>query len=184
MVSEAWIDDLSRWVVLDGQNGLYWTGQDGAPLGAVALCDAVRSGASWPAYVSLREDFADSSAQLWFSHFANVTSNAGTWTDGQFSVVCQRDRLLTSKRLERDPGAFYPDLSELSVATALEDDGRPALRLSTAHPYATGFAVDGTALEGDTLVLDTAPGDHEHDLAVRTGYGILAGHLLAYRVEG
>jgi hypothetical protein len=23
-VSEAWIDELSRWVVLDGQNGLYW----------------------------------------------------------------------------------------------------------------------------------------------------------------
>jgi hypothetical protein len=183
MVSEAWIDGLSRWVVLDGQNGLYWTGEDGAPLGAVALCDAVRTGATWLAYVSLRDDFTHASAQYWFSYFANVTSKAGTWAEGPYSVVFQRDRLASSNRLEHGSGAFYPDLSELGVATVL-DDGRPALRLSTAHPYATGFAVDGTALEGDTLVLDTAPGDHEHELAVRTGYGILSGHALRYRVEG
>ena len=47
-VSEAWIDDLCRWVVLDGQNGLYWTGADGEPLGAVALQRAAGSGAPRP----------------------------------------------------------------------------------------------------------------------------------------
>jgi len=183
VVSEAWIDDLNRWVVLDGQNGLYWTGEDGAPLGAVALREAVRSGASWPAFVTFRDDFAESSAPLWFSYFAHAGSNAGTWGGGApFGLIFQRDKLIVSTRLEHGPDAFYPDLSELGVATAL-DGGRPALRLFTAHPCATGFAVDGAGLDGDLLVLDTSPGDHEHQLAVRTGYGTLAGHPLRYHAE-
>lgn len=182
VVSEAWIDDLNRWVVLDGQNGLYWTGEDGAPLGAVALQEAARSGASWPAYTTFRADFAESSAQGWFSYFANITSNAGTWSPGPFGVVFQRSRLATSARLEHDPGSLYPELSQLGVQTEL-DGSSPALRLYTAHPYATGFAVDGTEIGGDLLRLDTSPGDHEHQLAVRTRYGILASRALRYRAE-
>jgi hypothetical protein len=182
VVSEAWIDDLNRWVLLDGQNGLYWTGEDGAPLGSVALQEAVRSGASWPSYVTFRDDFEASSAQGWFSYFAHVSSTAGTWSPGPFGVVFQRDRMVTSGRLEHDPAGLYPDLSQLGVQTAL-DGGRPALRLFTAHPYATGFAVDGAGLDGDLLVLDTSPGGHEHEIAVRTGYGNLSGHPLRYRAE-
>jgi hypothetical protein len=180
VVSEAWIDDLNQWVVLDGQNGLYWTRHDGTPLGAVALQEAVRSGVTRESYTTLRDDFAEASAPGWFGYFAHVSSDAGTWSAGPFGVVFQRDRMVTSGRLEHDPGALYPDLSRLGVATAL-DGGRPALRLSTAHPYATGFAVDGAELDGDLLVLDTSAGDHEHQVAVRTGYGILAGHPLRYR---
>jgi Transglutaminase-like superfamily len=182
VVSEAWIDDLNRWVVLDGQNGLYWTGGDGAPLGAVALSQAVRSGASWPSYVTFRDDFAESAAQLWFSYFAYVSSNAGTWASGPFGLIFQRDRLVVSGRLEHEPDVFYPDLSEVGVEAVL-DGGRPALRLSTAHPYPSGFAVDGAGLDGDLLVLDTTAGEHEHEVAVRTDYGILASHPLRYRVE-
>lgn len=180
VVSEAWIDDLNRWVLLDGQNGLYWVGDDGAPLGAVALQDALRSGASFPSFVTSRDDFSESSAPGWFSYFANISSNAGTWSPGPFGVVFQRDRLVTSGRLEHGPAALYPDLSQLGAATALDGD-RPALRLFSTHPYATGFAVDGTELDGDLLVLDTTAGDHEHQVAVRTGYGLLAGHRLCYR---
>jgi hypothetical protein len=183
VVSEAWIDDLNRWVVLDGQNGLYWTGEDGTLLGAVTLQQAVRSGASWPAYVTFRDDFDEASAQLWFSYFAHVGSNAGTWASGPFGLIFQRDRMVVSTRLEHGPDVFYPDLSQLGVASALADGGRPALRLSTAHPYATGFAVDGAELDCDLLVLDATVGDHEHEVAVRTGYGILAGHPLCYRAE-
>jgi hypothetical protein len=29
VVCEAWIDDFCSWVILDGQNGLYWTDDDG-----------------------------------------------------------------------------------------------------------------------------------------------------------
>jgi hypothetical protein len=183
VVSEAWIDDLNRWIVLDGQNGLYWIGADGSPLGAVGLQEAVRAGASCPSFVTFRDDFEERSAPGWFSYFAHVSSNAGTWPAGPFGLVFQRDRLVTSHRLEHDPGVLYPDLSQVGIETAL-DGGRPALRLSTAHPYATGFAVDGAELDGDLLVLDTSAGGHEHQVAARTGYGILAGRPLRYRVAG
>jgi Transglutaminase-like superfamily len=183
VVAEAWIDDLSRWVVLDGHNGLYWTGEDGAALGVVALQQAVRSGDSGPAYVTFRDDFDETGAQEWFRYFANVSTTAGSWGGEPYGLVFQRTRLVTTGRLEHGPEAFYPDLSELGVQAALDDDGRPALRLSTAHPYATGFAIDQAPLNCELLVLDTAPGDHEYELAVRTRYGILAGHTLRYRVE-
>jgi hypothetical protein len=140
VVSEAWIDDLCRWVVLDGQNGMYWTGDDGKPLGAPELQRAAQSG-----------------------------------------VVFQRDRLVLSNRLEHQPDVLYPDLSQIGVQTTL-DDGRPALRLSAAHPYGRGFVVDGERLPADVLPLDLQPGDHELTLAVLTSYGALPGKRLRYHV--
>ena len=191
-VSEAWIDDLCRWVVLDGQNGLYWTGADGEPLGAVALQRAAGSGAPRPGYVTARDDLTDADADLWFSHFAHVMSSAGTWSPGPFGLVFQRNRMAFSHRLEHSPEPFYPDLSQIGVQTALGGD-RPALRLTSAHPYARGFLADGDLLPGDSLPgdvlpgdvlpLDQSPGEHELMLAVRTDYGALPGKPLRYRVE-
>jgi hypothetical protein len=58
-VSEAWIDDFCRWIVLDGQNGLYWTGNDGQPIGILELQQAARSGTPRPSYVTFRDDIGD-----------------------------------------------------------------------------------------------------------------------------
>lgn len=44
VVSEAWVDDLGRWVLLDGQNGAYWVDDDGDPLGLVDLQAAYACG--------------------------------------------------------------------------------------------------------------------------------------------
>lgn len=180
VVSEAWIDDLARWVVFDGQNGLYWTGEGGAPLGAPQLQRAIQSGKR-PGYVTVRDDFGDSEAAAWFSYFAHITSTAGTWSPGPFGLVFQRDRLAISGRLEHRPDALYPDLSEIAVQTAL-DGNRPALRLTAVHPYAKGFTAGDEPLAGDLLVLDLAPGVHQLQLAVRTMYGDLVGRPLRYRV--
>jgi hypothetical protein len=180
-VSEAWIDDFCRWVVLDGQNGLYWTGDDGEPVGAVELQQALRSGSSRPTFVTFRDDISETDADTWFSYFSHVTSSAGTWEAGPFGVVFQRDRLATSNRLDRQPDSFYPDLSELGVQTIL-DGNRPALQLTAAHPYAQGFAVDGQPLLADILALDLPPGVHDLTLAVRTDYGTLPGRHLRYRI--
>ena len=73
------------------------------------------------------------------------------------------------------------------MQTALDGD-RPALRLTSAHPYARGFLADGDplpgdSLPGDVLSLDQSPGEHELMLAVRTDYGALPGKPLRYRVE-
>jgi hypothetical protein len=181
VVSEAWIDDLSSWVVLDGQNGLYWTGADGQPVGALELQGAAISGTPRPGFVTFRDDISESDADTWFCYFRHVTSSAGTWEPGSFSVVFQRHMLASSKRLEHRPDAFYPDLSELGVQTVLDGDS-PALQLAAAHPYARGFAADGRPLPADILPLDLAAGDHAVELAVRTDYGMLAGKKLRYRV--
>ncbi len=180
-VSEAWIDDLGRWAVLDGQNGLYWTDADGAPLGAVALQEAARSGAARPGYVTARSDLTDSDATVWFSYFAHVSTSAGTWVPGGFGLVFQRDRLVTSGRLEHRPGPLYPDLSGIGVQAALDPDGGPALRLTAAHPFARGFCADGRPLDTDILALDCSPGEHAVTLAVRTDYGTLPGLPLRWR---
>ena len=37
VVTEAWIDDLGKWVVLDGQNGAVWRDASGVPLSVVEL---------------------------------------------------------------------------------------------------------------------------------------------------
>jgi Transglutaminase-like superfamily len=182
MVSEAWIDDLGRWVVLDGQNGLYWTAEDGQPLGAPVLQRAVRSGASCPRHVTARDDVSSADAELWFSHFHDISGSAGTWSPGPFGLVFQRNRLAISRRLEYSAERFYPDLSEIGVQTALAGD-QPALRLTAAHPYARGFLADCGPLPDDLLPLDQSPGDHEVMLAVRTDYGALAGRPLRYRIE-
>jgi hypothetical protein len=181
VVSEAWIDDLTRWILLDGQNGLYWAGQDGEPLGTVELQQIFAAGGPRPAYVSVGAPMDDSDADTWFPYFAHATSNAGTWSPGPFGLVFQRTMLDLSRRLEHRPDGLYPDLSELGIESAL-DDHQPALRLVAAHPFARGFTADGTDLDGDILRLDDTPGEHLTSLAVQTDYGLLPGRTLRYTV--
>lgn len=181
VVSEAWIDDLRRWVLLDGQNGLYWTAADGVPLSAAELQGAFSYGARRPGYVTARDDLSDSDADVWFSYFASVNSKAGTWSPGPFGVVFQRAMMVTSGPLRASPDALYPDLTEIGVQTTLDGD-LPALRLASAHPYCRGFAADGDPVDGDVMRLSHSAGVHEVELAVRTDYGTLAGHPLRYEV--
>jgi hypothetical protein len=173
------------WVVLDGQNGLYWTGAGGKPAGAVELQEIARSGRPRVGFVAAREGLsdadADADADVWFSYFAHITSTGGTVAPGAFGMLFQRTMVTTSRRLERRPDALYPDLSQIGVETAVAD-GRPALRLSCAHPYARGFAADGHALPGDVVALDLAAGEHAMQLSVRTDYGLLASQRLSYQV--
>jgi hypothetical protein len=181
VVSEAWIDDLARWVLLDGQNGLYWVGDTGEPLGAVELQQVFAAQGRRPSYVTVGAPLDDREADLWFTYFAHVTSDAGTWSPDPFGLVFQRTMLHLSRRLEHRPEALYPDLSELGVESAL-DDHRPVLRLASAHSFARGFAADGTDLTGATFPLQDAPGEHEASLAVRTDYGLLPARTLRYTV--
>lgn len=179
VVSEAWIDDLSRWVLLDGQNGLYWTGDGDQPLGTPDLQQAFAAGGPRPDFVTVGAPMDDDDADRWFTYFAYATSNAGTWSPGPMGIVFQRTMLHMSRRLEHLPGALYPDLSGLGVETALDGD-QPAVRLIPAHPFARGFAADGEHLAGDILRLNGRPGQHETSLAVRADYGLLPGKTLKY----
>lgn len=185
MVSEAWIDELGRWVLLDGQNGLYWTDAAGTPLGVVELQNLPRSGTGAPVPVTDRDDL---DAGFWRSYFHSAGTTGGTWTAGTFVPVFQRNRFLVTDRLERRPDALYPDLSELAIGTALVD-GRPAVRPAAAHPFAEGFTVrfggrdHPLPPDAPAWVLPDTPGKHLAEIAVRTRYATLVGRRLRWRVD-
>jgi hypothetical protein len=181
VVSEAWIDDMGRWVLLDGQNGLYWTGDSGQPLGVLELQRAFAAGGPRPTFATVCAPMDEGGADMWFTYFAHATSDAGTWSPGPLGLVFQRTMLHMSRRLEHRPEVLYPDLSELGVETAL-DGHQPAVRLTAAHPFARGFATAGIDIAGDIVRLDDRPGEHETSLAVRTDYGLLPGKTLRYTV--
>ena len=143
VVSEAWIDELARWVVLDGQNGLYWTSSDGTPLGALSL----QAAASTPTalYAPGVEPLQAESVSDWFSYFAHISTTGATWSEGPFVPVFQRTRLVSSPPFLRDARHAYPDLSQIAVGVELA--GREcAIRLSTEHPFATGFVVSSSTV--------------------------------------
>lgn len=182
VVSEAWIDDLARWVLLDGQNGMYWVGEDGLPLATADLQRIACEGNPRPSFFTYRDGMSESDADFWFTYFAHATSTAGTWSPGPFTMPFQRSWIVTSKRLDRDPAALYPDLAEIGVETAVWD-GQPALRLCTNHPYRTGFLANDQRLDGDLYPLDMRLGEHQVELAVATPYGRLPAQTLRYRVN-
>lgn len=190
VVSEAWIDELARWVVLDGQNGLYWTDAEGTPLGAVQLQAWLRSGEPRPRAVLTAEarPLSDSDLEAWFSYFASLSTTGATWSADPFVPVFQRSHLIVTDRLEHRPDAVYPDLSEVGMGMTLVD-GKPAVRLSTPHPYPRGFVAIEDGLQHELIphdpvwALRDTPGAHETELSVRTAYGRLPGRPLRYIVH-
>lgn len=180
VVTEAWLDDLGRWVVLDGQCGGYWADADGRPLSAAELCAQYRTGrrAEWVGPAT-----EEASLAYWWSLFGSATIGDATWSAGSYVPVFQRSQLLTDAVL-RDPAPLYPDLSEIEVAPAAVDGGA-AVRLATAHPYAIGFLAGDVEipLDNPLWTLSSAPGEHRVEVAVRTRYGRLRGRSLRYVVR-
>jgi Transglutaminase-like superfamily len=188
VVAEAWIDGLDTWILLDAQNGIYWTDEDGTTLGVPALQERFRNGRQ-AAQVSLGPSrVSDRDAALWWRYFAHASPTGVTWSDAAFVPIFQTEAVLSAEVLLRDIDEAYPDLAEITIGiTAVE--GSPAIRAHTEHPYATGFqiAVEGTAPV--RIVLDAAwalprepAGVHETRIATATPYGTLRPSTLAYRI--
>ena len=182
-VSEAWIDDLGRWVVLDGQHGVYWA-RAGQPLGILELqagdvSDVVPVPAPGVAEMPAAE------VDFWRSYFYSVKTTGVVWSRGDFVPVLQSRYLIVSPRLHRTAADAYPDLSELAMGIEIAD-GQCAIRLCTEHPFATGFLVDGAPLPLDNPLwtLDTSTGSHSVEVATRTPYGHTAPRRLEYTVAG
>ena len=178
VVTEAWIDDLARWVVLDGQNGLYWTDDDGTPLGLPDLMALQRSGVEVTPYVKAGEPFTEEKARFWFSYFAHGVCTAGTASPGGYVPIFQRRYVHATPRLEKDPARLYPDLAEIAIGVE-ESGGRLSIRFTAAHPFASGFEVAGEQVEAGWVV-DSAPGEHTIEVRTRTRYGTLAPQVLRY----
>jgi hypothetical protein len=181
VVSEAWIDDLDHWVLLDGQNGSYWVDASGSPLGLAELQEADVV----PEFVGAGEvePPAPEQAASWFTYFASATTTGCTWADGSFAPHFQEMRTIRTPRLLRSRDVAYPQLS--AIATGLGGSGTTTtVRFTHFHPYGTGIRLDGTTLDDGEWTLDLTPGRHELTVSIATPYGETAPQRFTYLVRG
>ncbi|MCH7231470.1 transglutaminase-like domain-containing protein [Glycomyces sp. L485] len=181
-VTEAWIDDLDAWVLLDGQHGSYWVDEDARPLSLPQL--QARERPARPVSIGPRDGVED--VELWFAYFRHASVTGAAWAPKGFVPTFQGSYVVETERLLHDASDAYPRLSDIAVAvTSL--DGAPAVRVVPTHPYAVGGTMVGAAAHPAKRVgpnvgweLDLTPGEHRADLAALTPYGALASHELRW----
>jgi hypothetical protein len=186
--TEAWIDDLGKWVLLDGRNGATWRDADGTPLGALELQRRYHAD-DQPEFVVAGYNSDAGDADTWFSYFSTVVVKDGlAWSDGAYVPIMADGTVIRSSRLSDSDVDAAPDLS--AISTSVTNSDGPALLFQTDHPYATGFAVIDTANKAQTslglsqpLRLAREPGDHRLTVAVTTPYGGLNPRHLHYVVR-
>lgn len=179
VVSEAWIDDLGRWVILDGQNGAFWSTQEGDPLGLPSLRRALLEGGAQPRMNGLVESYGEATARAWWKYFASGWTTGVAWGDGATLVpVVQQLRLMRPERVVREAESAYPSLHEIAVGLA-GTVREPVLTFTTSHPYATRVRVDGTDAPWP---LALSPGEHTAEVRIVTAYGEFPAGEVRYRV--
>ncbi|WP_112139670.1 transglutaminase domain-containing protein [Glycomyces dulcitolivorans] len=183
-VAEAWIDDLDRWVLLDGQHGAYWADEDGRPLSLPEL--QARERPAKPVHVGPRQAIQDPG--LWWAYFAHASVSGAAWAPEGYVPLFQDGQVLPTERLLSDAAEAYPRLSDLAVGVAAQD-GAPAVVIRPEHPYAVGGAWNGEPITAApksaperrfTKVLDQTPGEYKAELAALTPYGPLASRELRW----
>jgi hypothetical protein len=188
-VAEAWIDGLDDWVLLDGQNGIYWADEDGAPLGVPALQERFQSGEPRGAPVGPGSSpMSDDDAEHWWQYFAYALPTGAAWSDAGFVPIFQSEAVIGEEILLRDRSEAYPDLAEIAIGVT-SVDGRAAIRAQTEHPYAVGFEIRMSGAEPETIALDGGwalprepAGEHEATIATTTPYAALAPSTLTFRI--
>lgn len=189
---EAWIDELGRWVLLDGQNGIYWTDDDGTALGVAELLARHAAGGGPVPHVEMAEPMAEAASVAWWSYFHSASPTGFSLVSAPHAPTLQGVAAIDSPRLSASVAGSYPDLSEIGTGT-IGGLGRPAaLFFQTLHPFATGFRVNGVdgadavdiAIDDGWLIPVDAPGEHRVTVATRTAYGSLTAHEIRYVVRG
>jgi hypothetical protein len=182
-VTEAWIDDLGQWVLLDGQNGMYWV--DGAPLGLADLRRRQRGGEPPVAVESLAGKASAVPAE-WWAYFHTVSPTGLMLAPAPYAPIAE-GAVAACDELRRDLAGAHPDLLEL--ATGVVDlDGRAALQFATRHPHARRFEVTLAGQTwpvplGGTWALPEAAGEHRAQVATVTGYGPHGTHAVRFQVR-
>ncbi len=187
-VTEAWIDDLGRWALLDGQNGAVWRDADGVPLSVLEMQRRYERG-DRPEFSGSGPNFdAANDPAAWFGYF-HAVGVAGTlaWSAGPYLPILERTRVIESELLADTTADVAPDLAE--IRTGVADREGPALVFTTDHPYATGFQVTDaergttTVPPGESFPLAREAGEYRATVAVATRYGALTPQPLHYRVR-
>jgi hypothetical protein len=186
-VTEAWIDDLGKWALFDGQNGAVWRDADGVPLGALELQSRYRAG-DRPEFSGGGPNFDAEDAGEWFKYFYAV-SVTGTLacSAGPYVPIMEVSAVIPSQRLADTAADAAPDLA--AIATGVADRQGPALVFTADHPYASGVLVTdagrGTATvpAGEPYPLAREAGEYRATVAVTTRYGALTPQPLHYVVR-
>jgi hypothetical protein len=178
VVTEAWLDELRAWVVLDGQNGGYWCDEEGRLLGAVDLAARHRHG-DRPIFTTLTRTLSEEQDDMWFSYFAHPSTRHTCWSEGPFAPTFQSTHVAGCERLVRGTTGMAPDLS--TMATGITEG--PSLRFAPTHPYADGVDADTELGMDEELSLRTTPGEHHVEVATRTAYDTLAPQHVSYLVD-
>ncbi len=187
VVSEAWIDDLDSWIVLDGQNGAYWAGDDEGPLGLRELQRRYATGEQ-ARMVCLVDDISAEASASWRTYFASASATGYAWAEGPFSPVFQDMGIIKTQRLLHGGDLAYPSLSAVSIGLT-GTLAQPAVRLHSEHPYAQGFRVEERGTVAEVPLVDArwplfmAPGIHEVEIATRTPYGHTTPGIFTYEVR-
>lgn len=186
-VTEAWIDDLGKWVLLDGQNGAVWRDPAGTPLGLLELQQRYEEGEQ-PDFDGTGHNFNADEAAVWFSYFDTAAVTRGlAWSDGPYVPIMEGSTVVRTERLVTSGEEGAPDLALIS--TGVTDDDGVALTFQPSHPYATGFEIetaDGVVTSlaaGRPFRLARKAGEYRLAVATRTPYGTLAAQPLHYRVR-
>ena len=184
-MTEAWIDDLGEWVILDGQNGLYWHGE-GRPLGLPELMEKYRAGEAPPEYTAYSPQWEDEDARTWWAYYGMASVGRTQMVRGGFAPHFEDTRVLEPRWIVDDPALLYPDLGRVDVGTA-NVDGAVGLRLHGWHPYVEGYEVGGGVEGGVVGGVDAdgadavwrlpvgEGGEHVVEVRARTRYGVVRG---------
>ncbi len=183
-VTEAWIDDLGRWVVLDGQNGMYWTSPDGAtPLDSAQLWRMCRAGEPPARVESLAGKASADKAALWWGYFHTIHPEGYQVAPPPFAPIFQDSRIMVTDQLLTAPDGLHPGLLEIGIGLA-EVDGRTAVRPLTRHPHARGFTLSYDGGPMSRLDIGGAgpipPGARTLTIATVTDYGPHAPHEIRF----
>jgi hypothetical protein len=190
VVAEAWIDGLDAWVLLDGQNGMYWIDENGTPLGVPMLQQYFLNGGRRAPHVAVGPSpVTDADAEVWWRYFAHASPTGATWSATSFVPIFQTTGVVSAEVLLRDRAEAYPDLAEIAIGITTVD-GAPAVRAQTEHPFASGFQITAgvgaqvtIALDGAWVVPRKPAGLHEARIATVTPYGTLTPSTLVFRVS-
>ncbi|HEX6683006.1 MAG TPA: transglutaminase domain-containing protein [Candidatus Limnocylindrales bacterium] len=185
VVTEAWIDELGRWVVLDGQNGMYWVDGDSNPLGLREL--GRRNNAGEPAAeVESLAGKQSAVPERWWPYFHRARETGFMVVSAPFTPAFQDKHWLETDELRLDAAGSDPDLLELGIGVVKVDEA-PAIQPLTRHPHATGFEV---TLDGQRWrlppsgqawpVLAGRPGEYSATIATMTAYGAHCPRQLRY----
>lgn len=131
VVSEAWIDDLGKWVLLDGQNGAWW-GTSSEPLGYAELHDRFAAGSERPAMVTTAREQTSQDEDVRWLYFDSAISSGMAWS---LPYVATFQGEPAPVRLLAAPDAIvHPNLSQLETSVVDLPEG-PGVAFRPNHPY-------------------------------------------------